>query len=69
MPLFDSFVITGMVKFDLFADCMRPVFLLLLVLLLLSNANALLLFDCVNIMAYESEDIDAMIIKIRMHFM
>jgi hypothetical protein len=54
-----------MVEFELFADCMRPVFLLLLVLLLLllSTANALLLLDCVNTMAYESENIDAMMIK------
>ena len=58
----DIFVIIGMVEFELFANCMKSVFLLLL-LLLLPNANALLLFDCVNIMAYESENNDAAIIK------
>jgi hypothetical protein len=49
---------------------MRPVFLLLLVLLLLllSAAKAALLLDCVNIMVYESEITDAMIIESRIDF-
>jgi hypothetical protein len=60
----------GMVEFELFPDCMRPVFLLLLVLLLLLllAAKVALLLDCVNIMAYESETTDAMIIESRIDF-